>query len=89
MSRVTERAYDLIVRLGEKLGMVDVNQFFIESATTPDEVLVTTGTGGFKLVPASTLGGAQFPPPTGDYDALTIDPAGVIQWGGRVSAGEF
>ena len=94
MSRALERAYDLIARVGEKIGMEKVSQFRMEQETVADNALVTDGAGGFKLVPTSNFGGGDVgailpEPPLGTNDALTCDPAGVIRWGGQVSAGEF
>jgi hypothetical protein len=93
MSRSQERAYDIRVRGDEKLVADRVDQFNILDATTSDMALVTSGNGKFKLVPTSSFGssgGATLPtPPLGENDALTVDPAGVVQWGGSISAGEF
>jgi hypothetical protein len=61
----------------------------------PDMALVTNGNGTLKLVPTSSFGGDGTPgttlptPPLGQNDALTADPAGVVQWGGTISAGSF
>ncbi len=92
MSRALERAYDMIARLGEKIGMETVSQFRMENERTADMALVTDGTGGFKLVPTGGFGGGGVtvpPPPLGTNDALTTDPAGVVRWGGQISAGSF
>lgn len=93
MSRALERAYDIIARLGEKIGMQDISQFRIENARTPNMALVTNGQGGVQLVPTDAFAGGSSvnipTPPLGQEDALTCDPAGVVQWGGKVSAGEF
>ncbi len=92
MSRALERAYDMIARLGEKIGMETVSQFRMENEKTADMALVTDGTGGFKLVATSGFGGSGIdvpPPPLGTNDALTTDPAGVVRWGGQISAGSF
>lgn len=92
MSRTTDRAYDIRVRGDEKLVADRLNQINIGDATTPDMALVTAGNGNLKLVPTSSFGGSggvTLPTPTGEYDALTTDPAGVVKWGGQVSGGEF
>jgi hypothetical protein len=89
MSRSLERAYDIIVRGDEVFSADRLDQFQIKDATSPDLALVTNGTGGFKYVPMGSGGGTQLPAPSGDYDALTIDPAGVTKWGGKISAGSF
>ncbi len=93
MSRALERAYDMIARLGEKIGMETVSQFRMENEKTADMALVTDGTGGFKLVATSEFGSSSEvvipPPPLGTNDALTTDPAGVVRWGGQISAGSF
>ncbi len=92
MSRALERAYDMIARLGEKIGMETVSQFRMENERTADMALVTDGTGGFKLVPTSGFGGGGItvpPPPLGSNLALTVNEAGVVRWGGTISAGSF
>ncbi len=90
MSRTLERAYSLIARGAELIGMDDIAQWKVTNATTPDQVPVTDGQGGFVFKDASNLTGVTIPPPpTGTNNALTVDPAGVIRWGGQLSAGEF
>jgi hypothetical protein len=95
MSRATERAYDIRVRGDEKLVADRLDQINIGDTLVPDMALVTNGNGTLKLVPTSSFGGEGTPgttlptPPLGQNDALTADPAGVVQWGGTISAGSF
>jgi hypothetical protein len=92
MSRALERAYSVIARGAELLGMETVSQFRMENERTADMALVTDGTGGFKLVPTGGFGGGGItvpPPPLGSNLALTTDPAGVVKWGGTISSGSF
>ena len=95
MSRALERSYDIRVRGDEQLIADRLDQFTISDATRADMALVTAGNGKMKLVPTSSFGGEGTPgttlptPPLGQNDALTADPAGVVQWGGTISAGSF
>ncbi len=91
MSRTQDRAYDTILKLGEKFSVEDISQMRVVNAGA-DNALVTTIDGTLKLVPTSEFGsnGLTLPePPLGENDALTVDPAGVVKWGGQISAGEF
>jgi hypothetical protein len=91
MSRALDRAYDIILAIGEKFSVQNVAQIRVEQERTPDMALVTDGTGGLKLVSVGNLGGGTTlpTPPLGGNDALTVDPAGVVRWGGQISSGSF
>jgi hypothetical protein len=92
MSRTQDRAYDIRVTGDERLIADRLDQINIADSTVADMALVTVGDGTLKLVPTSEFGsnGLTLPePPLGENDALTVDPAGVVKWGGQISAGEF
>ncbi len=94
MSRTLDRAYDITLKPGENFSVDDIAQMRVVGAAT-DHALVTGANGTLKLVPTSSFGsgstpGATLPtPPLGQNDALTVDPAGVVKWGGAISAGSF
>jgi hypothetical protein len=89
MSRALERAYDLVVRGDEVLSLEHIGQLRAENNKTPDQIAVTDGSGGFVMKNLSDLGSGLPTPPLGQNDALTVDPAGVVRWGGTISAGSF
>ncbi len=89
MSRALERAYDVMLRGDEVLSLDSITQLRAENSKQANMTIVTDGTGGFVMVALGSLGGGLPEPPLGTNDALTVDPAGVVQWGGVVSAGEF
>lgn len=95
MSRSMDRAYDITLKTGENFSVDDISQMRVVGAAA-EHALVTSSNGILKLVPTSSFGGgttepgATLPtPPIGENDALTCDPAGVVRWGGTVSAGSF
>ncbi len=92
MSRTQDRAYDIRVTGDERLIADRLDQINIADSTVADMALVTIGDGTLKLVPTSEFGSNALTlpePPLGENDALTVDPAGVVKWGGQISAGEF
>jgi hypothetical protein len=89
MSRALERAYDVIVRGDEVLSLETITQLRAENSKQANMTIATDGTGGFVMVALGSLGGGLPEPPLGTNNALTVDPAGVVMWGGTISAGEF
>jgi hypothetical protein len=89
MSRSYERAYDLVVRGDEVLSLETISQLRAENSKQANMTVATDGAGGFVMVALGSLGGGLPEPPLGTNDALTVDPAGVVKWGGVVSGGEF
>ncbi len=92
MSRTLDRAYDITLKPGENFSVDDISQMRVVGAIA-EQALVTGTNGTLKLVPTSNFGGGggtTLPtPPLGQNDALTVDPAGVVKWGGQISAGSF
>jgi hypothetical protein len=89
MSRALERAYDVMLRGDEVLSLDSITQLRAENSNQANMTIATDGTGGFVMVALGSLGGGLPEPPLGTSDALTVDPAGVVRWGGVVSGGEF
>ncbi len=89
MNRALERAYDVMLRGDEVLSLDSISQLRAENSKQANMTIATDGAGGFVMVALGSLGGGLPEPPLGTNDALTVDPAGVVQWGGVVSGGEF